>query len=240
MNPLGNWFGAKRAIAPAVDAQIAARLSDWKSLAERSLSGPLRAQHWLVVDVETTGLDMHCDQLMAIGGVMVEGDEIRISNSFEVVLRQVAPSRAENILVHRIAGGEQMEGTEPSAALMDFLEYAQKLPCVAFHAAFDETMLKRACRDHLHCSFAPRFIDLALLAPALYPEAPSTLRSLDEWVDYFSIRIGARHRAVADALGTAQLFQVLLTRAGSRGIATAEALFRLAREQRWLSDLSRN
>jgi DNA polymerase-3 subunit epsilon len=240
MSLLGNLFGTKTASAPPVDARVAGRLNNWKGLAEISLSGSLQAQHWLVVDVETTGLDMHRDQLMAIGCVMIEGGEIRLSGSFEIVLQQAAPSRAENILVHRIAGDEQMEGTEPSAALMDFLEYAQKLPCVAFHAAFDETMLKRACRDHLHVSYAPRFIDLALLAPALYPEAPATLRSLDDWVDYFSIRIGARHRAVADALGTAQLFQILLARAGSRGIASAEALFRLTREQRWLSDLSRN
>ena len=63
------------------------------------------------------------------------------------------------------------------------------------------------------------------------------LHNFDDWIDYFSITIFARHRAVADALGTAQLFQALLARAGN--VQSAEQLFALARDQRWLNDLSR-
>ena len=75
------------------------------------------------------------------------------------------------------------------------------------------------------------------LAPALVNDAPKNLRSLDDWIDYFSITIFARHCAVADALGTAQLFLALRARAGS--VRTAEQLFALARDQRWLNTRSR-
>lgn len=237
MSLLGNWLGSKADVKPVIDAQMRARLGHWNELAEADLSIPIDRQRWLVVDVETTGLDMHRDRLLAIGAVVVEGGLIRLDKSFEVVLRQQAPSREANILIHRIAGGEQVDGIEPAEALADFLAFAQKLPCVAFHAAFDETMLRRACRDHLGIDFSPRFVDLAYLAPALFPEAPAALRSLDDWVAYFSIGIRARHRAVADALGTAQLMQALLARAAERKIVSAQVLFNMARDQRWLAGL---
>ncbi|MBL8523027.1 MAG: 3'-5' exonuclease [Betaproteobacteria bacterium] len=238
MSLLGNWLAAKNVAQSVVDGPVLAKLNQWRDLPEADLSGPLDRQRWLVVDVETTGLDMHRDQLLAIGAVVVEGRLIQLDQSFEVVLRQDAPSREANILIHRIAGGEQVDGIEPAEALASFLEFAQKLPCVAFHAAFDETMLRRACRGHLGIDFSPQFVDLAHLAPALFPEAPSALRSLDDWVAYFSIGIHARHRAVADALGTAQLFQALLARATERNIASAQKLFSMARDQRWLAGLA--
>jgi len=204
-------------------------------MARPELRGPLSAQRWLVVDVETTGLDLRRDQLLAIGAVVVEGTRIRFDQSFEVVIKQATASRADNILIHRIGGSEQMLGVDADQALVAFLEFSSKLPCVAFHAVFDETMLKRAIEEHLGIDFAPQFIDLALLAPALVAEAPGSIRSLDEWVEYFSIIISARHRAVADAVGTAQLFQVLLHRAAEQEYRSADALFKLAAGQRWLS-----
>ena len=188
-----------------------------------------------MVDVETTGLDMRRDRLLAIGAVAIDGDAIRMQDSFEIVLRQEKPSGRGNILIHRIGGGEQCEAIEPRAALLGFLDFAGKIPCVAFHAQFDETMLKRAFSENLGIDFATPFIDLALLAPALCHDAPQALHGLDEWVEHFSIAISARHRAVADALGTAKLFQVLLRRAAAQKIGSADELFKLANDQRWLS-----
>ena len=191
------------------------------------------------MDVETTGLDVRRDRLLAIGAVLVEGSAIRFAQSFEVVIKQATASRTDNILIHRISGSEQIDGVDAASALVAFLDFAGKLPCVAFHAGFDETMLKRAVAEHLGFDFSAQFIDLALLAPALVHDAPSSLRSLDDWVGYYSITISARHRAVADALGSAQLFQVLLRLAAARQYDSAGALFRLARGQRWLGRLNR-
>ncbi len=238
MSFLQSLFGTRHAAAQP-DAATAAAVARWQALPAPDLRGPLAAQRWIVVDVETTGLNIREDRLLAIGAVAVEGDEIRLERSFEVVLRQQAASDAGNILIHRIRGGEQLEGVEAAEALLAFLEYAQKLPCAAFHAAFDEAMLRRAVSDTLGIEFGLPFIDLAQLAPALVRDAPPKLGSLDEWTAHFSIEIAARHRAVADALGTAQLLQVLLWHASAQSVSSADQLFRMAREQRWLSGMSR-
>ena len=63
---------------------------------------------WLVVDVETSGLDAARDRLLAIAAIAVRVDwpsgrlAIVLGDSFEVVLRQEAPSTRENILLHGI------------------------------------------------------------------------------------------------------------------------------------------
>lgn len=239
MSLFGSLFGVGGG-ARKFDVSVTAALARWNATPVPALQASLAAQHWLVVDVETTGLDIGLDRLLAIGGVIVEGGRICFDQSFEAVIRQAAPSRSDNILIHRIPGSEQLEGVDGAVALAKLLDFSHKLPIVAFHAAFDVTMLKRAYQDHLGIDFTPRFIDLALLAPALFPDAPTSLRSLDDWVEHFAITISARHRAVADALGTAKLFQILLNRANAQHVESAGALFKLAREQRWLAAMNRH
>ena len=234
MSLLGTLFGA-RDRSRQLDEPLRTAVARWNALAPADLLGPLSAQRWLVVDVETTGLDMQRDRLLAIGAVLVEGATIRVDQSFEVVIGQATPSVTENILIHRISGSEQLGGVGAAIALVEFLNFSKKLPCVAFHAAFDETILKRAIEEHLGIDYSPPFIDLALLAPALVSEATQSLRGLDDWVEHFSIAISARHRAIADAVGTAQLLQVLLSHAAAQDCQSADTLFKLARDQRWLS-----
>lgn len=214
-------------------------IAEWTALPSPQLRDPLVKQKWLVVDVETTGLDMRRDQLLAIGAVVVDGGAIRLEHSFEVVLQQASPSGNDNILIHRITGSDQMAGMPPQRALAAFLAFAGKLPCVAFHAAFDKTMLQRAFAASLEIEFPSPFLDLALLAPAILHDAPHGLHALDDWTDHFSISIAERHRAVSDAMGTAQLMQHLLAVAARQNIATAEQLFRLARHQHWLAGARR-
>ncbi len=238
MSLLGTLFGARHS-PPILAEPVHAAIARWNAIERDDLRDPLAAQHWLVVDVETTGLNMQQDRLIAIGAVILEGVTLRFDQSFEVVLRQSVPSASGNILIHRISGNEQTDGVDPAAALAAFLDFSRRLPCVAFHAQFDETMLKRAFKEYLGIDFSPPFVDLAFLAPALVPDAPASLRSLDDWVGHFSIPISARHRAVADAVGTAQLFQLLLRRAQTQGVGSASALFKLADDQRWLAGLNR-
>jgi DNA polymerase III epsilon subunit-like protein len=44
----------------------------------------------------------------------------------------------------------------------------------------------------------------------------------------------ARHNALADALATAQVLQVVLASAISQGVTTLAGLIRLEQDQRWL------
>jgi len=206
----------------------------------RLLPGPgagTQAQRGVVVDVEASGLDPLHDCLISIGAVGVQAGLARHDDAFEVILRQEQPSRDANIVVHGIGGEAQLSGRDPAEGLLDFLTFAGKAPLVAFHADFDRVLIERAAGAMLGMKPDNRWLDLALLAPALFPDQPEGARSLDDWLRRFEIENYARHDALADALATAQLLLVALAEAGRRGLATWTELARLTEGQRWLSRL---
>jgi DNA polymerase-3 subunit epsilon len=103
---------------------------------------------------------------------------------------------------------------------------------VAFHAPFDQEVLTRAFAQAGIRAAKKRWLDLAQLAPLLFPRRAA--RDLDDWLAEFSIDCPARHDALGDAYATAQLLLVVLGEAQAQGIATAEALMRVASSARWL------
>ena len=208
-NLLQRWFAPQ----PRLTTQQTDRLASWRRLPEIDRTAMLDHVRLVVVDVETTGLNLMTDTLISIGAVAVVNGSIALSDSFSVVLQQRESSRKENILIHGISGSAQREGILPADALLAFLEYLGKSPLVAFHVAFDETMIKRAMRQYLGISFKHPWLDLAYVLPALYPDLMRSHRSLDDWAGHFDIRNENRHNAVADALATAQLLLVAIAQA---------------------------
>jgi DNA polymerase-3 subunit epsilon len=225
---LQRWF----APAPRLSPQQAARLSAWRALRGGEGRPESDDARCVVVDVETTGLNLMSDTLISIGAVGVVNGRIALADSYETVLRRHESSGKENILVHGITGTAQREGEAPAEALLSFLEFLGHSPLVAFHVTFDETMIRRALRQYLGFSFRHPWLDLAYVMPALYPRLACDHRTLDDWIGLFGIRIEERHNALADALATAQLFQAALACARANHIGNYDGLRSLERSQR--------
>ncbi len=190
------------------------------------------ATRYITVDVETTGLDMRNDRVLSIGAVALADGRIDLAQCFHLVLRQDTSSSHDNILVHRIGGQRQLQGVDPVEALLDFLEFTAHAPLVAYRAEFDRTMLDRALLEHLGVVTQSLWIDLAELLPALVPM--NECRTMDDWLQRFSIRLLQRHDALADALATAQMLMVVLHLARSFDMLTPQQLDQMQRAQRWL------
>ncbi|MEO6746691.1 MAG: 3'-5' exonuclease [Caldimonas sp.] len=208
--------------------------------------GPARsdngADRWVVVDVESSGLDPERDRLIAVGAIAIHwthagarAPSIAIGDSFEAVLRQ--PESAvdkHNILVHGVGVGAQRGGLDPHAALAAFEAWSDGAPLLAFHAPFDQRLLARAAREVLGHTLENEWLDLAPLAGVLWPDVPA--RSLDDWIHHFGLLCLARHLAIADALVTAELFlrlyPALETEVGAG--PGFRKLKRLAAQRRWL------
>jgi DNA polymerase III subunit epsilon len=228
VNPLRRLFGRDAALI----ASQRTRLDAWQALPDAPLSLAMCDARLVVVDVEATGLDLHRDRLIAIGAVAIERLRIDLGQSFYVVLRQPQASTTENILVHGIGGTEQRDGVPPADGLLDFLAFAAKAPMVAFHAGFDDGMLRRAIDAHLGIAFKPTWIDLAQVAPDALPGEMRRRKALDDWLALYGIPVFNRHDAVADALATAQLFLALQAPAQAAGLTTLERV-------RWHPEASR-
>ncbi len=226
-----------RLLKPRVklDPDTTARLEDWRRRPDSNLADDFGATRYVVVDVETTGLDLVRDRLIAIGACAVENGRVVMVESFEIVLRQDQVSTKDNILIHGIGGEAQREGVEPVEALVRFLDFLGKSPLVAFHVTFDQTMIKKAVKEYLGFEFKHPWLDLAYVMPGLLPEYARRYRALDDWSGHFRISNFARHSALADALATAQLLLCALPLAKAKHSTCYQNLQDLEKAQRWVN-----
>jgi DNA polymerase III subunit epsilon len=221
MSWLTKLLGRKAPLPP--DAR--ARLDHWLALPAAPLDGAPARERFVVTDVESTGLDMRTDRLIAIGAVTVEDGRIDLRRSFYKVLRQPTASSRDNILVHGIGGTQQREGEDPVEVLLAFLEFAGRAPLVGYHAAFDAAMISKAMLEYLGETFKAPWIDLAYIAPELLKTEGVRHKGLDAWLQRFRIEVFSRHDAVADALATAQLLLAVLAHAEVKPRRVAELLW---------------
>jgi DNA polymerase-3 subunit epsilon len=189
-------------------------------------------QRWVVVDVETSGMDVTNDALISIGAVAIVDGRVVPGDSLEIIVRQANASSRENILVHGVGEQAQLNGTDPPHAVRAFLDYVGRAPMLAFHAPFDRAFLARVTKHYVNQPFDNPWLDLAELAPALEPKVNH--RSLDEWLGHFGIPVAVRHSAASDAFATALLMARLLPEARRQGAPTFSDMQKLARQAKWL------
>ncbi len=190
---------------------------------------------WVVIDCETSGLDAKRDRLLSLGAVSVRGRRIALAEAYGAVIRQAQASARENIAIHGIGAEAQRAGRPADEALRELAAFAGDAVPAAFHAPFDAEVLRRA----LNAAGAPplprRWLDLAQLAPALYPQAARAQRALEDWLAHFGIVPRRRHDALGDALATAELLLVFLEEADRQGVKTLGELLAIGPARRWLA-----
>jgi DNA polymerase III subunit epsilon len=191
---------------------------------------PLGGTRWVAIDCETSGLNMARDRLLSVGAVAVHGGRIDLSQSFHAFVQQEVASAPENILIHGIGGDAQRQG-RPLVQVIEGLAgfIGEALP-VGFHAPFDAAILRRH-----GLRLRGDWLDLARVAPALFPGRAQSTGALEDWLGAFDIPVHARHDALGDAFSTAQLLLVVLAEANRQRLQTVEALYKAERAGRWLA-----
>lgn len=211
-------------------------LSGWLRAHRRAKAAPIRGQpRWVVIDLETTGLDPARDEVLAIGAVGLREGRLPLADSLEIAVRPGRASARENILVHGIGAAAQLAGADPAEAALAVREYLADDPLVAYQAAFDRAFLDRMFARAGIGPLRNVWIDLADLAPAIAPGIRA--RTLDEWLAATRIEVAQRHHAVGDAWGTAMLFARLLAEVPPAERNPRELTRRIA-QARWLNPRS--
>lgn len=185
---------------------------------------PLDVQRMVVLDLETSGLDMRRDIVLSIGAVVIERGGIQLGDQYESTLLRPAQKVSESVLIHGIAPSELEAGEDPADAFLDLLEFVGDSPFLAFHAGFDQRMLTRALKQTLGYKLRHPFIDVAELAPMLCPDNRPRQNGLDDWCSHFGLQVLQRHHASADALVTAELALILFSKARRQGVNSLAAM----------------
>jgi DNA polymerase-3 subunit epsilon len=226
----------RRRIRRELPVPLRERLAQWQAQngrARRSaLREPLALARLVALDLETTGARMDRDRLLCIGAIAVRARTVRHDESLERFVRQEQSSSVANILIHQIGGQQQLGGDDPAAALVDCLEFLGSAVVVAYRAEFDATVLRRELAHVLGTRMPNRFVDLAVLLPALFPGTQND--TLEDWLGHFGLGFTVRHRALIDAYAHAALLLVVLERASRLGLHTTGELIRIEKAQRWL------
>lgn len=176
---------------------------------------------FVVLDTETTGLDLAKDHILSFGAVKIEEFKIRINSSLELYPesdREIGKS-AE---IHGITQRPETISQEDFSRIL--LPYLGNSILVGQHIHFDKSMMEKITGIP---SFPNSMIDTANFALRLEkgPQANwnhvnSKDYSLDQLCGRYGIQTEDRHTASGDAFLTAQLFLKLLKIAQSKGILT--------------------
>ncbi len=173
-----------------------------------------RRTAYVVLDFETTGLSPRRSEVIESGAVHV--DDGRAGRTFQALSRPsfpVPPGAAE---VHGITDDMVRDCGPFSRTLPSLLEFLEDRVLVAHHARFDTSFLRAA--THRSGLPAPRnpVLCTVRLSRRLFPELDR--HDLESLCVHHRIRRAARHRALDDAVATAELLHHLLERAEEHGI----------------------
>lgn len=162
-----------------------------------------------IFDIETTGLDpLKGHRIIEIAGVRVEGGKI-LDEHFVTFVNPEREIPWDARQVNKISDDDVKNAPTIDAVLPQFLEFAKGSTLVAHNAQFDYGFLeteKQFCWGFVDL---PECLCTMMLSRNLYPS--EFRHSLDILCRRFNLEMPeARHRALADALLTAQALEKML------------------------------
>ena len=185
-------------------------------------SRPLDEIDFVIVDVETTGWTPGVARITEIGAVKISaGHQLGQFSSL------VNPGGAIPEHVAALTGiSDAMVAAAPPLAevLPAFLAFARGCVLTAHNAPFDVGFLAAACQA---CDLPwPDFpvVDTVELAHWVLSEDEVPNCKLSTLAEFFGARTTPRHRALADALATADVLMGLLSRLSATGVGTLDEM----------------
>jgi DNA polymerase-3 subunit epsilon len=187
---------------------------------------PLDDLAMVVVDTETTGLDVEEARIVSIGAVRLHGAKVYRSVTMDRLVRPGVAIPARSTAVHGITDDMVADAEPFPDAFGDLCSMVQGAVLLGHNVGFDVGVLDRECRRHgLHWR-PPPALDTLLLAGALLPEQDD-LR-LEALAGALGVDVQGRHTALGDCLVTAQVFIRMLPLLHDRNAATLGAARALA------------
>jgi len=107
------------------------------------LYDPAPDGEWVTLDCETTGLDVHRDQIVSVAAVRIVGNRLLTSQRLELLVRPERALKAESVRVHRLRTQDVAQGIEPAQAMRQLLDFIGSRPLVGYYLEFDVAMLNR-------------------------------------------------------------------------------------------------
>ena len=196
---------------------------------------PIQDCNYVVVDLETTGLDPDTDRVVSVGAFRVSKGRVRLGDHFSELCNPGRDIPPDSIKVHAIKP-DMITCARPAWEVFeDFLQYVGNDILVAHYARFDLFFMNWVMRERYGFRMQNLVLDTVLMCrQALIEPDPYGIRkgakrcSLDALADRYGIYLPERHTALGDALATALILQRLLPELVKGGWTTLGDLVRVA------------
>lgn len=158
---------------------------------------------FVVVDLETTGLDYKLERILEIGAVRMVNGEIR--EPFHALvdpLMEIPNTAIHGIDNQMVSGAPTIEEVLPK-----FLEYLGNDPFVAHNAIFDYNFINHNAQQYLNTTIDNPMIDTLAIAKEVFPQDKS--HSLETLLSKLNQTSDGMHRALNDTMALAKIFPTL-------------------------------
>ena len=186
---------------------------------------PLEDADFVVFDLETTGLSARTSRICEIGAARVRA--LEVAETFQTL---VDPGTGLPAFVAALTGIRESDlrrAPRPEHALRSFLAFAGDAPLVAHNARFDLAFLDAEVERLTGRRCAAPVVDTVWLARRLL-SGRSERVSLARLAHFFGVSVEPCHRALPDAVATAEILVALVGLAQERGARTVGDLVELA------------
>ena len=160
-------------------------------------------ENYVVVDVETTGLDSKKNEIIEIGAVKVENG--KITDTFQSLIRPVHTLEERITQLTGITQKDVENAPFIENVLPEFVAFLGNHILVGHNLRFDYAFLKHACTNH-GFFFEHEGVDTLRIARIYLKDQPK--KNLTALCDFYGIPLQA-HRAENDALATHTLLECL-------------------------------
>ncbi len=182
--------------------------SEWICTHESMPENKYFPDTYVVVDLETTGLQPARDRILEIGAWKVINGKLA-----EKFCEYVNPQMEISERIQELTGisNEMVQGARTmNQVFPEFVSFCDGMDLLGHNILFDYSFLKQQAVK-MRIPFEKNGIDTLKIARALLPELES--RSLGSLCEYFQINLTHAHRAYYDALATWNLYERLKERA---------------------------
>ena len=164
------------------------------------------ASVYVVLDLETTGLDESSADIIEIGALLVENG--KVLESFQTNIQIETPVPEE---IQRLTGiTDEMlltQGVPLKQGLSDFLDFAEDFPLVCHNAPFEQAFMETAMKKTGITEMDNRYIDTLSSARELFPGLESY--KLADLSERLSVPVKSPHRSLADCEMTMGVYEKL-------------------------------
>jgi DNA polymerase-3 subunit epsilon len=170
----------------------------------------------VVLDTETTGLDVASDRIVSIGAVRLHGRRIFRHLTLDRLVNPEQPIPARSTAVHGISTAMVAGAPRIAEVLPKLGDFLSGCVVVGHCIGFDIKMLEReAARAGVTWTPPPTLCTMRL-AGGLFSESDEL--SLDALAERLGVSVRGRHTALGDALVTAEVYVRLLALIEDAGV----------------------